>query len=301
VEGNGRGSCRSAYGFNIFEALDDSAELLESYGGHELAAGLTMDISNLPEFRRRMQEFYKKKEGEERKLTLFVDYEVESASLLTIENIDALLSNEPWGGGNPPPLLCMHGVSVDSITPIGGDRHLKMRVSRDFRSIDCVFFSKTVRELGLRQGMRADIAFEVSVNEFRGSRSVQLLLKDARISKTPADASVALATRFFNGETLTASERELLIPDRPVFAAVWRNMISHQGAMAGSVREIVTDLAARVGTSFGRIIICLNVFEELGLAKISRCKDNMSIYPDSTGKKVNLENSKILQRLKTGE
>ena len=301
VEGNGRGSCRSAYGFNIFEALDDSAELLESYGGHELAAGLTMDISNLPEFRRRMQEFYKKKEGEERKLTLFVDYEVESASLLTIENIDALLSNEPWGGGNPPPLLCMHGVSVDNITPIGGDRHLKMRVSRDFRSIDCVFFSKTVRELGLRQGMRADIAFEVSVNEFRGSRSVQLLLKDAHISKTPADASVALATRFFNGETLTAAERELLIPDRPVFAAVWRNMVSHQGAMAVSVREIVTDLAARVGTSFGRIIICMNVFEELGLAKISRCKDNMSIYPDSTGKKVNLDDSRILQRLKSGE
>ena len=280
VEGNGRGSCRSAYGFNIFEALDDSAELLESYGGHELAAGLTLDISNLPEFRRRMQEFYKKKEGEERKLTLFVDYEVDSASLLSIENIDALLSNEPWGGGNPPPLLCMRGVSVDSITPIGGDRHLKMRVSRDFRSIDCVFFSKTVRELGLRQGMRADIAFEVSVNEFRGSRSVQLLLKDARVSKIPADASVALATRFFNGEKLSATEREILLPDRPVFAAVWRNMVSHQGAMAGSVREIVTDLAARVGTSFGRIIICMNVFEELGLAEISRCKDNMTIYPD---------------------
>ena len=301
VEGNGRGSCRSAYGFNIFEALDDSAELLESYGGHELAAGLTLDISNLPEFRRRMQEFYKKKEGEERKLTLFVDYEVDSASLLSIENIDALLSNEPWGGGNPPPLLCMRGVSVDSITPIGGDRHLKMRVSRDFRSIDCVFFSKTVRELGLRQGMRADIAFEVSVNEFRGSRSVQLLLKDARVSKIPADASVALATRFFNGEKLSATEREILLPDRPVFAAVWRNMVSHQGAMAGSVREIVTDLAARVGTSFGRIIICMNVFEELGLAEISRCKDNMTIYPDSTGKKVNLDDSKILRRLKTGE
>lgn len=301
VEGNGRGSCRSAYGFNIFEALDDSAELLESYGGHELAAGLTLDISNLPEFRRRMQEFYKKKEGEERKLTLFVDYEVDSASLLSIENIDALLSNEPWGGGNPPPLLCMRGVSVDSITPIGGDRHLKMRVSRDFRSIDCVFFSKTVRELGLRQGMRADIAFEVSVNEFRGSRSVQLLLKDARVSKIPADASVALATRFFNGEKLSATEREILLPDRPVFAAVWRNMVSHQGAMAGSVREIVTDLASRVGTSFGRIIICMNVFEELGLAEISRCKDNMTIYPDSTGKKVNLDDSKILRRLKTGE
>jgi len=190
---------------------------------------------------------------------------------------------------------------VDSITPIGGDRHLKMRVSRDFRNVDCVFFSKTVRELGLRAGMRADIAFEVSVNEFRGSRNVQLLLKDSRPSKIPADASVALTTRFFKNEPLTAEERESILPDRSIFAAVWRSMVSHQGAMAGSVREIVTDLSTRVGASYGKVIICLNVFEELGLAEISRCKDNMSIYPDSTGKKVNLDDSKILRRLKTGE
>lgn len=300
VDGNGRGSCRSAYGFNIFEALDDSSSLLETYGGHELAAGLTMDINNLPAFRERMQEFYKKKEGEEHKLVLFVDYEVDSASLLTIENIDALMSNEPWGGGNPPPTLCMRGVAVDSVTPIGGDRHLKMRVSRDFRTIDCVFFSKTVRELGLRPGMRADIAFEVSVNEFRGNRSVQLLLKDARSSRIPADESASLAARFLKCDPLTPPQRASILPDRSIFAAVWRAMVSCQGAMAGSVREIVTDLSARVGASYGKVIICLNVFEELGLAEISRCKDNMSIYPDSTGKKVNLDDSEILRRLKNG-
>lgn len=301
VDGNGRGSCRSAYGFNIFEALDDSSHLLETYGGHELAAGLTMDINNLPEFRRRMQEFYKSKEGEEHKLVLFVDYEVDSASLLTIENIDSLMSNEPWGGGNPPPILCMKGVAVDSVTPIGGDRHLKMRVSRDFRTLDCVFFSKTVRELGLRPGMRADIAFEVSVNEFRGNRSVQLLLKDARTSRIPADESANMVMKFFSGAPLTPAQREFILPDRAIFAAVWRSMVSCQGAMAGSVREIVTDLSHRVGTSVGKVIICLNVFEELGLAEISRCKDNMSIYPDSTGKKVNLDDSQILRKLKNGE
>ncbi len=300
VDGNGRGSCRSAYGFNIYEALDDSAELLETYGGHELAAGLTMDIANLPAFRKRMQEFYKKKEGEERKLVLSVDYEVDSASLLTIDNIDSLLSNEPWGGGNPPPILCMSGVAVESVNSIGGDRHLKMRISRDFRYLDCVFFSKTVRELGLRAGQRADIAFEVSVNEFRGSRNVQLLLKDARPSRVPDDESVTIATKFFRGEEISPAQRSALTPDRTVFAAVWRCMVAKQGAVAGSVREIVSGISDRVGASCGKVIICLNVFEELGLAEISRCKDNMSIYPDSTGKKVNLNDSKILQRLKNG-
>ena len=301
VEGNGRGSCRSAYGFNIFEALDDSADLLETYGGHELAAGLTMYISNLPAFRERMQAFYKKKEGEERKLVLTVDYEVDSASLLTIENIDELVSNEPWGSCNPPPILCMRGVVVESVTPIGGDRHTKMRITRDFRCLDCVFFSKTVRELGLRAGMRADIAFEVSVNEFRGSRNVQLLLKDARVSRVPDDESVNLAMEFFKGAPLTPEQRQSILPDRAVFAAVWRSMMAHQGAMAGSVREVVTELSRRVGASCGKVIICLNVFEELGLSEISRCKDNMSIYPDSTGKKVKLDDSKILQRLRNGD
>ena len=297
AEGSGRGSCRSAFGFNLFEALVDSAELLDSYGGHELAAGLNIDVKKLPAFRERMREFYKKKMGEEHKLILPVDYELEYAGLLTIENIESLSENEPWGAGNPPPTLCLKGVTVESVTPIGGDKHLKMRVSRDRKNVDCVFFSKTVRELGLRPGNRADVAFEVSVNEFRGQRSVQLLLKDARPSKAPDDASTALCLRFFDGETLSPEERRSLKPERPALAAVWRAVTAGHGGLAGNGREIVSDIAERTGCSCGKVIVALRVFEELGICEVNLYADNISIYPDTTGKKADLRDSSILQQL----
>ena len=297
ADGSGRGSCRSAFGFNLFEALEDSAELLDSYGGHELAAGLNIDVAKLPAFRERMREFYKKKRGEEHKLILPVDYELEYLGLLTIENVESLSENEPWGAGNPPPTICLRGVVVDSVTPIGGDRHLKMRVARDRKTADCVFFSKTVRELGLRPGNRADVAFEVSVNEFRGTRSVQLLLKDARPSKVPDDASTALCLRFFAGEVLSAAERRSLKPERSALAAVWRTISAGHGGLAGNGREIVTDIAERTGNSCGKVIVCLRVFEELGICEINLCGDNISIYPDAAGKKVELSDSRILRSL----
>ncbi len=297
ADGSGRGSCRSAFGFNLFEALEDSADLLDSYGGHELAAGLNIEASKLPAFRERMREFYKKKRGGEHKLILPVDYELEYLGLLTIENVESLSENEPWGAGNPPPTLCLKGVTVESVTPIGGDKHLKMRVSRDRKSADCVFFSKTVRELGLRPGNRADVAFEVSVNEFRGQRNVQLLLKDARPSKGPDDASTALCLRFFDGEELSPAERRSLKPDRPALAAVWRVISAGHGGLAGNGREIVSDIAERTGYSCGKIIVCLRVFEELGICEVNLYAENISIYPDTTGKKADLRDSNILRQL----
>ena len=298
VDGWGRGSCRSANGFNVFGALENSASLLESYGGHELAAGLTIDVERLPEFREQMRAYYKERAGEARGLVLDIDYEVDNACLLTLDNVQSLWQNEPWGGGNPPPLLCLRGVVVESVTPIGGDKHLKMRVWRDGRALDCVFFSKTVRELGLRGGNRADVAFEASINEFRGSRSVQLLLRDARPSRVPDDGTVALCLRFFGGETLTAEERESLIPGRQAMATVWRSLTRHPGAMAGNSRDVLRELAAQAGVSCGKVTVCLHVFEELGIAEVHFKGDNVSIYPDTTGKKVNLQNSRILERLR---
>ena len=93
-------------------------------------------------------------------------------------------------------------------------------------------------------------------------------------------------------------QRESLLPERPVLAAVWRAIFSHRGALAGNGREIVRELSSRVGASCGKVIVCLRVFEELGIAEVNLVGENMSIYPDSTGKKVDLNDSRILAKLK---
>lgn len=85
---------------------------------------------------------------------------------------------EPYGSGNRPPMLCMKDVRIESADSIGGGRHTKLVVSKFGERYECVFFSRTLRDLNIREGDVVDLAFGPKVNEFRGKRSVQLLLSD---------------------------------------------------------------------------------------------------------------------------
>ncbi len=179
ADGRGRGSCRSWGSFNIYTALARCSDILEVFGGHEMAAGLTIKQENIPAFRERMRRIYKEHPAEE-EAKLAVDFEVIKPSLLSLKNVEALSALEPCGNGNPPPVLSMTGVSIDAVTPLSMGRHTKLRVTKLGESFDCVFFSKSIEELGLQCGGRSAVAFTPQINEFRGRRSVQLLLSDVR-------------------------------------------------------------------------------------------------------------------------
>lgn len=297
VDGSCRGSCRSADGFNIFAALEHCSDLLESYGGHEFAAGLTLDVARLAEFRAKMREYYIKKTGEGVSSVLCIDYELEDISLLSLDNVEKLSDNEPWGLCFPPAMVCMRGVTLDQLMPIGGDKHLKLRLARGGRSVDAVFFSKTLRELGLKNGELVDAAFEISVNDFRGMRSVQLLMKDMRRAGRQSFQTQAF-NRFFVGKEISCEEKSRLLPDRSAFASVWKTLSARKGVWAGCLPEVLDEIAARAGCCAEKTAVCLRVFEELGIAEVSLAGNNITICPDNTGKRVSLDDSAILRRLK---
>ena len=177
-DGIGRGSCRSFHEFSLYKALEACSDLLESFGGHEMAAGLMIKEENIPEFKRRMHDYYAQQVKLPPVPTLFVDFEVIKPQLLSLENISALKVLEPYGSGHKAPLLCLRGAHLNSIAPVGRGRHTKLRVSKNGSVFDCIFFSHTVEELGLSPGCRVDLAFEPQINEFRGRKSVQLMLLD---------------------------------------------------------------------------------------------------------------------------
>ena len=178
AEGIGKGSCRSVRGFGIYEALSCCADTLESFGGHEMAAGLTIKSENIPVLAERLRAIYEKKRDSITESCLEIDFEVIKPGLLTEENVESLKMLEPYGLENPQPLLCMSKARVESIIPLSGGKHSKLRVNHLGETYDCVFFSRGPGELGLDQGGLADIAFTPQINEFRGRRSVQLLLSD---------------------------------------------------------------------------------------------------------------------------
>lgn len=295
----GRGSCRSFGNFNIFLALNSCSDILDSFGGHALAAGLVLRRDKIDQFRGKFAEYYRYTEGDNFQMKLPIDFCVRDLKCLTVEDIDSLNRLEPWGGGNSPPSLCLYDMHVDSINPIGGDKHLKMRVSRDGKAFDCVFFSVSVKELGVRAGAMVDIAFEPGINDFRGSRTVQLLLKDVRAAKRPNDPDLELARRFFAGERLLGEEAAALLPNRGDFTKVWHNILRRSRRFIIPCDELLPDIAMFSEVqSLGKVYVCLKVFDELGLISMREFEDNLDIHIPRYDKKTDLNRSQILQRLK---
>ena len=175
----GKGSCRSTGAFNLYEALASCQDCLESFGGHAMAAGVTVRADRVDELRRRLGEYYLA-HPDESVSALEPELMVDDAELLSMACVESLDQMEPCGNANPRPLLYMENVLLENIVPIGGGKHLRLRAGKFGESFDCVFFSQTAEKLGVRAGQTADIVFAPQINEFRSRRSVQLVITDLR-------------------------------------------------------------------------------------------------------------------------
>jgi len=182
-DGIGRGSCRSFGSFVLYDALSSCEDILDNYGGHEMAAGVTVKEDNINEFRKRITKYYDDSFEIMPAPGLKMDFEVEKPELLTLSNIEALNNLEPFGNGNPSPCLFIKGAVVSSTQSIGDGKHSRLKVEKAGKSLDCIFFSVSEDDLGVNEGMHVDLAFEPQVNEFRGRSSVQLQLYDIRTSR----------------------------------------------------------------------------------------------------------------------
>ncbi len=295
----GRGSCRSYGDFRIFAALESVRDELTSFGGHELAAGLTLRRDRVEALRRRLGAYYRAHEGDRAQLRMYIDFCVEDPSLLTLEEIDALKLMAPWGVGNPPPVLCMRDVFVEAVIPIGGDKHLKLIGVKGGSRFDCVFFGVSVRELGVRPGSMVDLAFEPGINDFRGMRSVQLLLRDVRPSRNPGDPSLDMARRFFAGQRLLPMEQALLLPDRGTLGRVWHYLTRRARRFDEEMDTLLPDIAFRTGVpALGRVWVCLKVLDELGLIRLKETGGLMEISIPRFEGKADLSRSILLSKLR---
>lgn len=304
ADGKGKGSCRSYGGFNLFCALERCADLLEGYGGHALAAGFSIKEENIPAFRARMQQLVRSDTGgEEMVSTLQIDGEIENTALLTVEQVEALSMLEPYGAGNPKPVFSLSGVTVTCLSDVGGGRHLKMRASRDGRTVDMIFFSVTRAKSGLVVGDKADVAFYPQINEYRGSRTVQLHLVDLRPAYTQQERDEqALYRKYARGEDLTPCEARLMIPQREEFAAVWRYLANREG----EVVDLPVRLARRVAQEGDlwesplRTMICLEVLESFGLVTLQEEEGgalHIRLCQRKNREKVALNQAPIIRRL----
>ena len=281
----GKGSCRSWGGFNLFAALESCKDLLLGFGGHELAAGFTIEEGNIPAFRQRMNDYARSFRGGEAPVSVLdVDVAITHPSAVTLEELEALSALEPYGSGNARPVFCLLGATLLRTQNVGQNRHLKLRLGKGSAQFDGIFFSTVAEDCGCKAGDRVDAAFYLQINEFRGSRTVQLQMVDLRPSLWASgreQESLDLTARCTMHQPIPARDARRLLPTRDQFAAAWRFLertVPEDGLTAGWL-PLLRALAAELGRAepFPRAALCLAVFAERGLLTMERQEDDVTI------------------------
>ena len=295
---HGKASSRSFGGFNLFSSLTALSPLLESYGGHELAAGFTIARRNIPQFREdicAIAAAYYADSGP--RTVLDIDCVI-PPELMTVRSIMALNILEPCGNGCPKPVFAMEKLTVERITMVGGGRHMRLRLRTGHHILGAIYFSATPELASIEQGDLVDVAFNAQINEFRGERTVQMNVLDIRPSCCAESSPEMLEyPRIRTG--LSPAAAEALLPDRVTLGDVWRYL----AAAGPSIREnpicLCRKIVRRSGRplSVGKLLTCLDIFADVGLLRTHRLHKYIRIDLLHTSGKADLNQSNTMQLL----
>lgn len=247
--GVGKGSCRSIPAFNIYDALAKQSDLLLQYGGHKMAAGFSISEENIPEFRRRMNEYARSVLTEEDCVPVLDVEENLPLDDITLDFIHSLDLLEPCGCDNPKPLFSTSGAFVETTRHMGADgRHFKCQLSGKSGLVDAIFWGCGEKS-PCQAGDVVDLVFEPEVHEWYGEH-VQLIARDIR------------------QENMQALDRDYLV-------AVYREMSDVLKDMAKPVKEVHYQLVKNGHFEPVKLGMALAVFEELEiLSRFSRNGDD---------------------------
>ncbi len=175
-----KGSGRSISSFNLFEALSNNAELLQKFGGHSLAAGLTVEEDKIDEFSKSINA-YADSVMKENDFTpqIFIDDVLYSENLST-DTVNQLKMLEPFGMGNPVPVFMVEKAKIKLINVSYDKKHLRLQLIKNGVLLDVIGFNMANRYELFKQKMIVDVVGTISINEYAGVTKLQLLLKDIR-------------------------------------------------------------------------------------------------------------------------
>ena len=303
-DGVGKGSGRSIKGLNIMETVGECKELLMRYGGHELAAGLTVSAENIDAFREKINKIARAKiDPEGGQASIEIDCEI-SEKDITLELAEELSVFEPCGVGNPQPLFLLKNAFVSSVESIGGGKHTKLTLALEGGDVAALMFGLSETEADIAAGERADIVFRLDVNEFRNTKSVQLLVSDihARGVSESYIKDTGFLKKVENGESFNASDD--LLPDRDIFASVYRVVRTRAGEdvftvslyrlskLCDEMRPAKLKLALEILSDVG--LISLEILPVLGAS----CTELYRIKVPRSTEKINLFGTPRYKNLK---
>lgn len=287
---HGKGSCRSCAGFNIYQALAACSGCLEGFGGHALAAGLTVRRDRVDEFRRALRDYYYAHLPEPQP-DVTCDLLLRDSALLSIENVAGLDLLEPYGTANPRPVFCLSNVLLTSAYGVGSDKqHLKFSVDFDGSRFDGIFFSHTKEQLGVQGGDRVDLAFTPQINDYMGVVSVQLSASAMRRHRPEG-----LCERILAMDEAALWAAAPFAPARGDFVSLWRSY-GPDLRVAACLEDVLRLCPEWMEPE--RFCLCLAVFSQAGLLR-SESGGVYSSFYSQREEKVNLDATEIMRILRS--
>ncbi len=311
AEDTGKGSGRSVKGMNLVEALATCSDILEKFGGHELAAGLTVRRENLPALRERLNDYARTAFSHGLPApTVEADCEL-LAEDLTMHQVEELYALEPYGISNPVPLFLTQSMTVSDVSTVGAGKHIRFKLKKDGVELTAMYFRHGLADIDVYPGDSIDVLYNLDINEFQGKKSLQMILKELRLSTNAhlrEEEARAVYRRVSDaleaGETPVPDDVRAVLPDRSDCGTVY-NVLKHElylGHEVFSIRALSHLLrTTEKAVPYGKLKFILRIFSELHLLQVEEMDPLREIYAFRyihMHGKTSLDKSVLLQTLR---
>ncbi len=291
-----KGSGRSVEGFSLFQAVCACGELMERYGGHPMAAGITLRSENVPLFREKINDYAKRVCPVMPAQVLRLDCRLNPAAL-SPEMPQSLLPLEPYGSGNPQPLFGLYGMELREVVPVGGGHHLRLICAKKGAALSCMRFGVTPEEFPFSPGEKLDLAVTLELREYRGQPQLTVSVREVKLSGLDLDrciGSFRTYEKVQRQEPLSQEEGKDLLPNREDLAVLYRKLKAYRGAAFG----IQSLLGGLPGFSLGKLLLCLDMLQERRLIDLMGGEEKKVAQLLPTQGKVDIFASPVYERAK---
>lgn len=260
--GEGKGSGRSVQGFNLHACIGSCADLLVRYGGHAMAAGLSVREENLPELRRRLNEWAARECPVLHTPPLTCDVTIH-LDRITVESVRHLDQLAPYGAENPTPVFLLQSTVVDGVYPVSEGRHSRLRLRQGNACLYAVWFGMPAEQLPYALGDVVDVALNLSVYESTRGAQLSGRIIDLHPAGLGAELArqAALVQALRRGTPLTAEQKRQIAPARTDIIAVYRELQARRWHA-----EDLQPLCAKLGEEqTGKTLVAVTALEQVRL------------------------------------
>ncbi len=292
--GEGRGSARGIDGFSIYKTLEACSDLLTKFGGHPKAGGFSLPSDKIEEFRSRVSSYCHDNYSKMPVYVASADMEV-TCRELTAENVELLSRLEPFGEGNRQPVFLLKNCTIRSKRALKDGKYISFEASSGGAVLKFLSFRIPYAEFYAEVGSSVDIMAVAEINEFNGSKSVNLKVQEIRPSDFNEDrffAAKRVYEELIRGEGCDGRLAPRVIPDREALKGIY-DIARKDGARMSAEDMCVYGS----GVNYCMLRIGLDAFAEAGMIKLAADAQRCSILP--VKEKRDLFAQGLLAKLKT--